>query len=66
MYTAPGVLPGGHPSNYGPGPALINFSHRANTDELTPYSVYGVRSRKNIMTSVRLPLYSQLLAYCDY
>ena len=32
--------PGGHPSNYGPGPALLNFSDRANTDELTPYSVY--------------------------
>ena len=33
-------VPGGHPSNYGPGPALLNFSDRANTDELTPYSVY--------------------------
>ena len=32
-------VPGGHPSNYGPGPALLNFSDRANTDELTPYSV---------------------------
>ena len=33
-------VPGGHPSNYGPGPALLNFSDRANADELTPYSVY--------------------------
>ena len=33
-------VPGGHPSNYGPGLALLNFSVRANTDELTPYSVY--------------------------
>ena len=31
-------VPGGHPSNYGPGPALPNFSDRANTDELTLYS----------------------------
>ena len=33
------VVPGGHPSNYGPGLALLNFSDRANTDELTPYSI---------------------------
>ena len=26
VYTAPGR--GGHPSNYGPGPALLNFSDR--------------------------------------
>ena len=32
-------VPGGHPSNYGPGPALLNFSDRANT-VITPYSVY--------------------------
>ena len=38
VYTAP-VVPGDHPSNYGPGPALLIFSDRANTDELTPYSV---------------------------
>ena len=39
VYTAPGE-PGGHPSNYGPGPALLNFSSdRVDTDELTPYSV---------------------------
>ena len=30
----------GHPSNYGPGPVLLNFSDRADTDELTPYSLY--------------------------
>ena len=30
--------PGGHPSNYEPGATLLNFSDRANTDELTPYS----------------------------
>ena len=35
-------MPGGHPSNYVPGPALLNFSDRANNDELTPYSVYGM------------------------
>ena len=35
-------VPGGHSSNYGPGPALPNFSDRANTDELTPYSVYKI------------------------
>ena len=34
------VEPGGHPSNYEPGPALLNFSDRADTDELTPYSVF--------------------------
>ena len=34
------VVPGGHPSDYGPGPALLNFSDRADIDELTPYSVY--------------------------
>ena len=34
------TVPGGHPSNYGPGPALLYFSDRANTDEPTPYSVY--------------------------
>ena len=33
-------VPGGHPSNYGPRPALLNFSDQVNTDELTPYSVY--------------------------
>ena len=32
--------PGGHPSNHEPGATLPNFSDRANTDELTPYSVY--------------------------
>ena len=34
---------GGHPSNYQayePGATLLNISDRANTDELTPYSVY--------------------------
>ena len=31
--------PDGHPSNYEPGATLLNFSDRANTDELTPYSV---------------------------
>ena len=30
------AVPGGPPSNYGPGPALLNFSDRANTDDLTP------------------------------
>ena len=33
------AVPGGHPSNYEPGATLLNFSDRANTDELTPYSV---------------------------
>ena len=33
VYTAP-VVPGGNSSNYGPGPALLNFSDRADTDEL--------------------------------
>ena len=33
------VAPDCHPSNYAPGPALFNFSDRADTDELTPYSV---------------------------
>ena len=33
------LLSGGHPSNLGPGPALRNFSDRAYTDELSPYSV---------------------------
>ena len=32
------VEPGGHPSNYGPGPALLNFSDRVDADEVTPYS----------------------------
>ena len=40
-HTAPVmVVPGGHPSNYGPEPALLNFSDRADTDELTRYSVF--------------------------
>ena len=30
---------GGHPSNYELGATLFNFTDRANTDELTPYSV---------------------------
>ena len=34
--------PGGHPSNYEPGATLLNFSDRAQTVELTPYSVYGI------------------------
>ena len=34
------AVPGGHPSNYEPDATLLNFSDRANTDELTPYSVY--------------------------
>ena len=34
VYTAPRR----HPSNYVPGLALLNFSDRADTDELTPYS----------------------------
>ena len=34
------AVPGGHPSNYRPGPALLNFIDRANTNELTQYSVY--------------------------
>ena len=34
-------VPGGHPPNNLPGPVLLNFSDRANTDELTPYSVYN-------------------------
>ena len=32
--------PGGPPSNYELGATLLNFSDRANIDELTPYSVY--------------------------
>ena len=39
---------GDHPYNYGPGPALLNFSDQANTDQLTPCSVFD----KNIRTSV--------------
>ena len=39
-------MPGDHPSNYGPGPALLSFSDRANTDELTPYSVYDDEVKK--------------------
>ena len=31
-------------SDYGPGLALLNFSDRANTDELTPYSVYNCKT----------------------
>ena len=34
------IPPGGHPSNYEPGATLLNFRDRANTDELTPSSVY--------------------------
>ena len=30
------VFPGGHSYNYGQGSALLNFSDRADTDELTP------------------------------
>ena len=39
VYTAPGRT-SGHPSNYAPGPSLLNFSDQADTDELTPYLVY--------------------------
>ena len=35
------IVPGGHPSNYGQGPALLNFSDRADTDELAPYSLHN-------------------------
>ena len=34
------AVPGGHPSNYGAGATLLNFSARAQTVERTPYSVY--------------------------
>ena len=34
--------PGGNPSNYESGATSPNFSDRANHDERTPYSVYGV------------------------
>ena len=49
LHTGPGVystwcVPGGHPSNYGPGPALLSFSDRTDTDELTPYWVWTVPS----------------------
>ena len=27
------IVQGCHPSNYGPGPALLNFSDRADTDD---------------------------------
>ena len=40
VYAAPGC-PRRSPIHYGPGPAGLNFSDRADTDELTPYSVYG-------------------------
>ena len=43
-YTAPGTGSPRRSPNYGPGPALLNFSDRANTDVLTPYSVYRVVS----------------------
>ena len=43
VLTAPAhIVTGGNPSNYGPGPALLNFSDRADTDELTPYSIYNI------------------------
>ena len=34
------AVPGSHPSNYEPGATMLNFSDRADTDELTPYSLY--------------------------
>ena len=40
------AVPGGHPSNHGPGATLLNFSDRANHDERTPYSVYSVLEAK--------------------
>ena len=60
VYTAPGVLPGGHPSNYVPGPALLNFSDRANTDELTPYSagLYMVYVVEKLLWQVLVYLYN--------
>ena len=36
------VVPGGRPSNYGPSPALLNFSNRVATAELTPYRCTGL------------------------
>ena len=39
------VLPGARLSNNSPGPALLNFSDRADTDELTPYSVHNMNYR---------------------
>ena len=34
------IAPGGYPSNYEPGPSLLIFRDRADTDELAPYSVW--------------------------
>ena len=42
------VVTGGHSSNYGAGPALLNFSNRADIIELTPYSKY-ILKRYNVI-----------------
>ena len=36
------MVPGGHPSDYRPVPALLNFCDRVDTDELPPYFVLHV------------------------